>query len=740
MDNVPRSAVTSRAGQHHAPAGGNQDRSYAGLKTLKPQENTVADYPAPQIRNFTVVGHASAGKTMLVEAMMACSKEIGRMGSIEAGTTASDFHQSEKDHGISVHTTVLTSEWAGTKLNVLDTPGYQDFISESLAALRVGDFAVVVINAAQGVSVGTDKVWRAADEFHLPKILVITGLDKPNTDFDAVLDQAREHFGTNVFPLTLPIDGGPGFHQVLDVMRNEVVTYKTDASGEYTESPAAGEHAEQVKTLHRQLIEYVAEADNELMEKFFAQDGLDEGELRAGMHRALEDQVFVPVFAVSGLNNIGVARLLDHIAKYESSPVDHKQVAGQTPGGAPIEVDLEDQNPALYVFKTMNEAGVGELSMFRVYSGEVKTGQELYNPTRDTTERLGQIYVLNGHKRTAVPRLGPGDIGATVKLRDTHTGNTLCSAAKPVVLPAVPYPMPNIHGALTCDSPGDEDKFAVGLSTLHEEDPSFHHRVDDEIRQTIISGQGEIHLQVTLERLKRRFGVNVTMSEPRIPYRETIRGKGESKYRHKKQTGGAGQFAEVWLRIEPAERGVGVDFRQSLVGTNVDRVFVPSVEKGVRTATTEGVLAGCRIVDVRIDFYDGKMHPVDSKDIAFQVAGYHAFKEAFQQARPCLLEPIYDVKVTVPEDCVGDVLGDLSSRRSRIMGVEADGHFQVIRALVPQRELHHYSTRLRSLTASRSSHVEQFSSYERVPGELEQAIIAEAKAARADMNAHGPAH
>lgn len=700
----------------------------------------MADYNAPQIRNFTIVGHASAGKTMLAEAMMACSKAIGRMGSIEAGTTASDFHQSEKDHGISVHTTVLTTEWAGTKLNVLDTPGYQDFISESLCALRVGDFAVIVINAAQGVSVGTDKVWRTADEYHLPKILVVTGLDKPNVDFEAVLEQAREHFGTNVLPLTVPIDAGPEFHRVLDVMRSEVVTYKTDGSGEFAESPAEGAHLEQVKGLHRQLIEYVAESDNDLMEKFFAEDGLSEEELRAGLHQALEGQVFVPVFAVSGLNNIGVARLLDHIAKYESSPVDHRKVRARKPDGSPVDIDLDDPNPALYVFKTMNETGVGELSMFRVYSGEVKVGQELYNSKRDTTERIGQLYVLNGHKRTAVQRMGPGDIGATVKLRDTHTGNTLCTAANPVLLPEVPYPTPNIHGALTCDSPGDEDKFAVGLNTLREEDPSFHHRVDDEIHQTIISGQGEIHLKVTLERLKRRFGVNVTMSEPRIPYRETIRGKGESKYRHKKQTGGAGQFAEVWLRIEPTERGVGVDFKQSLVGTNVDRVFVPSVEKGVRTATNEGVLAGCRIVDVRIDFYDGKMHPVDSKDIAFQVAGYHAFKEAFQQARPCLLEPIYDVKVTVPEDCVGDVLGDLSSRRSRIMGVEADGHFQIVRALVPQRELHHYSTRLRSLTASRGSHSEEFSSYERVPGELEQAIIAEAKAARADREGHGPAH
>ncbi len=696
----------------------------------------MADYPAPKIRNLTLVGHASAGKTMLADAMLTCAGEIGRIGSIEAGTTQSDFHQSEKDHGISVHASLLTLEWAGAKLNVLDAPGYQDFAGEALSALRVGDSAVIVINAGQGVSSGTDLMWKAADDFHLPKTLVVTGIDKPNTDFEAVLEQARGHFGTNVFPLTLPLDSGPEFHRLLDVMRSEVLTFRTDGSGGFTESPAEGADADRVKALHRQLIEYVAESDNSLMERFFEQDGLSEEELRAGLHRALEDGVFVPVFAVSGLGNIGVARLLDHIAKYESSPVDHQKVKGRDPDGQVVEVDLNDRGTVLHVFKTMNEPGVGELSLFRVYAGEVKSGLELFNPARGTSERIGQLYYLNGHRRTATTALGAGDIGAAVKLRDTHTGNTLCDPARPVMLPAVKFPKPNIHGALVCESRGDEDKFAMGLSTLHEEDPSFHHRVDDEVHQTIVSGQGEIHLQVTLERLVRRFGVKVSMVAPRIPYRETITTGAESKYRHKKQSGGAGQFAEVWMRIAPGEVGSGIDFKQSLVGTNVDRVFVPSVEKGVNQACTEGILAGCRIVDVKIDFYDGKMHPVDSKDIAFQIAGYHAFKEAFEQAGPCLMEPIFEIVVTVPEDCVGDVLGDLSSRRGRIIGVDADGHFQAIKAHVPQRELHHYSTRVRSLTASRGVHTETYVRHERVPRELESVVVAEARAARLQGNGH----
>ena len=690
----------------------------------------MTDYPAPKIRNLSIVGHGSAGKTMLVESMLVCAKQLGRLGSIDQGSTASDFHESEHDHRISVHATLLAAEWEGVKLNILDTPGYQDFRSEALSALRVGDSAVVVVNAGQGVSAGTDLMWRTANDFHLPKTLVVTGLDKANVDFDASLAEAKKHFGTNVFPLTVPLDAGPGFHRVLDVMRSEVVSYQADGSGEYEECPAEGQDADLVKTLHRQLIEYVAESDNALMEKFFEQDGLSESELRAGLHRALEDEVFVPVFAVSGLTNVGVARLLDHLAKYESSPLDHRTVKGRDPSGAVVEVNLDDRTPVVYVFKTMNETGVGELSLFRVYAGEISGGQELFNPARGTSERIGQLFLLNGHKRTAVTSLKAGDLGAAVKLRDIHTGNTLCDPSRPVILPEVNYPPPNIHGALACDSPGDEDKFALGLVVLHEEDPSFHHRVDDEIQQTIVSGQGELHLQIALERLERRFGVKVTMTPPRIPYRETVGAKAAAKYWHKKQSGGAGQFAEVWMRIAPGPTGSGINFGQSLVGTNDDRVFVPSVEKGVQKACTEGVLAGCRVVDVIIDFYDGKMHPVDSKDIAFHIAGNRAFVEAFESARPCLMEPLYEIEVTIPEDCVGDVMGDLSSRRGQILAVEANGHFQSVRARVPQRELYNYSTRLRSLTSSRGTHTEVYLRHERVPHELEPTIIAEARASR----------
>ena len=687
------------------------------------------------LRNFAILGHASAGKTLLCEAMLACAGRLGRMGSIAAGTTVSDYHASEHQHQISVHASLLNLEWMNRKFNLLDCPGYADFISEGLGALRVGDFALIVINAAHGLGVGTDAAWDYATQSGLPKMLVVNALDKPNVSFDAVLENARAHFGKNVFPLAIPLDAGPGFSRVLDVMRNEVVTYTPGGNGRYMEAPpATGELTERVQDLHRQLIEYVAESDDTLMEKFFEKGVLAEEEFRAGLHQAIQRQVFVPLFAVSAETNVGVARLMDFIAKYGSAPTDRAEVPARDPAGIAGSVPLTQPEPAVYIFKTMNEPGVGELSLFRIFAGTVHVGDELLNTTRNVTERLGQLYVLNGAARTPVQALHAGDLGAVVKLRGTHTGDTLCSPRRPVVLPKVEYPAPNIHGALQLRSKGDEDKLAVGLATLHQEDPTFHYRVDDEIHQTIVSGQGEIQLQVIVERLLRRFNVSVELQEPRIPYRETIRGRGESRYRHKKQTGGAGQFAEVWLRIEPTPRDTGVVFTQSLVGTNVDRVFVPSVEKGIRTVCNEGVLAGFRVTDVKADFYDGKMHPVDSKDIAFQVAGYHAFKEAFHAAAPCLLEPIYTATVTVPEEYIGAVMGDLSSRRGHILGVDIDGHFQVVRAQVPQKELYHYSTIVRSLTSGRDRHAESFSHYAEVPAEFAQKLLAEAKARREGSN------
>lgn len=683
----------------------------------------MKEYQSADIRNFAIVGHGASGKTMLAEAMLACSGVINRLGSIANGNTVSDYHEDEQARQISIHASLLHTEWGGKKFNIIDTPGYTDFISESLGALRVGDFAVVVIDANQGVEVGTEQVWDYATEYGIPKILVVNGLDKEYADFEKVLEQARARFGNNVFPMKMPINPGPGFNQILDVLASVVYTYKTDGSGQFEKTAAEGEWQARVETLHQALIEYVAESDDTLLEKFF-EEGLSEEEMRTGIHAAVQNQSFIPLFCSSAEINIGARGIMDFIAEYGSSPVDRAKVSAVNAEGNEVPIELTGQDPVLYVFKTLSEAHLGEMSFFRVYSGIVHSGMDVYNSTRKSSERLGQVHLINGKERKSVKTLHSGDIGAVVKLKDTHTNETLCHAKNVVSLPPVAYPKPNIHAALKAKSKGEEEKIALALATLHEEDPTFIYRVDPELHQTIISGQGELHLQVLTDRLKNRFKVDIELGKPKIPFRETIQSKGESKYRHKKQSGGAGQFAEVWLRIEPKTRGEGVEFTHSLVGQNVDRVFVPSVEKGVVAATNEGIIAGYRAVDLKVDFYDGKQHPVDSKDVAFQIAGKQALRQAFREAHPCLLEPIYNIEVKVPEESMGDVMGDISSRRGKILGMDSQRHLQIVKAQVPQAELHYYATTLRSLTGGRGIHTEEFSHYEEMPKDYEQTVIA----------------
>ena len=682
----------------------------------------MKQFQSSDIRNFAIVGHGTSGKTCLAEAMLKLGGETNRLGTIEDGSTTSDYHPGEKSRQISIHATPLHMEWMDKKFNLIDTPGYSDFIGEAIGSLSVVDLAVITIHAVNGVEVGTETMWNHATKLGIPKMLVVNGIDREHTRFDTILAQVRSRFGNNVFPMQLPVNEGPGYDQNVDVLRSKLISYQADGSGQMTEGELPDGLQEKVKGLHEELIEYVAESDDTLLEKFFDEDGLSEEDMRNGIHRAIQDQTFIPLFCTSATSNVGVARVCDFISKYGSSPDDRKTITAHDQQGNDVEVSLDGSDTVLQIFKTVAESHVGELSLFRVYSGKVKTGQDYHNSDRYTNERFGQMFILNGKNRTQVDQLSAGDIAGVVKLKDTHTGNTLCSG-KHVTLPPLDLPNPNIHAAIKSRAKGDEEKLAVGLATLHEEDPTFVYRVDSEVKQTIISGQGELHLTVTTERLKRRFGIDIHLEEPKVPFRETISANGEAKYRHKKQSGGAGQFAEVWMRIEPKQSGEGIDFTHSLVGQNVDRVFVPSVEKGVNTACSDGILAGCKVVDIKIDFYDGKMHPVDSKDIAFQTAGKHAFREAFLDAHPCLLEPIIDIEVKVPEDYMGDIMGSISGKRGKIMGVDADGSFQVIKAQVPQIELYHYSTTVRSLTGGRGIHSESFSHYEKMPKEFEQRVI-----------------
>ena len=688
----------------------------------------MKEFTSGDIRNFAIVGHGASGKTMLCEAMLACAGEINRMGSIEAKNTVSDYHHDEHERQISIHSSPLHLEWTNKKFNIIDTPGYLDFIGEAISSLAVVDMAVVLLHAVNGIEVGTEQVWSFASKNNIPKVLVVNGLDREHTKFDDILNQAKDHFGKNVFPMQLPVNAGPGFNQIIDVLRSELITYNTDGSGKYSESDIPDEWKSRVEEFHQELIEYVAESDDTLLEKFFEQGNLSEEEMRSGIHDAIQNQSFIPLFCTSASINVGVTRLMEFVSKYGSSPVDRGTVIAKSlKSDEQISVDLDGDEPVVNVFKTISEAHVGDLSFFRVYSGSVNAGMDMLNTTRSKTERFGQMFLLNGKNRMSVNHLNAGDIGAVVKLKDTHTSNTLCSQKFQVIMDTVLLPNSNIHMGIIPKAKGDEEKLAMGLSTLHEEDPTFVYHVDSELHQTVISGQGELHLQVSIQRLQRRFGIDIDTFKPRIPFRETIKGKGEAKYRHKKQSGGAGQFAEVWMRIEPKERGEGVEFVSSLVGQNVDRVFVPSVEKGVQSACVDGVLAGYRVVDLKVVFYDGKQHPVDSKDIAFQIAGKGAFKEAFNSAQPCLLEPIMDVEVRVPEDFMGDVMGDASSRRGKIMGMDNEGSFQVIKAKIPQSELYHYSTAIRSLTGGRGLHSESFSHYEYLPQELQKRFVTESQ-------------
>lgn len=683
----------------------------------------MKEYQSADIRNFAIVGHGSTGKTLLSESILASSGVINRLGTIEGKNTASDYHEDEQEHQISVHSSLLHTEWEGKKFNIIDTPGYSDFISEALGALRVVDSCLVVLDSENGIEVGTEQVWSYATQYKIPKILVLNKCNKEHADFDAVLAQAKERFGSHVCPMNIPIHLGPDCYQLLDVISKKVITYSTDGTGQYEEKDADGELKDKVEKLHGELIEEVAESDDKLLEKFFEKGCLTEEEMQAGIHAAIQSESVIPLFCTSGNTNVGVTHLMNFIAKYGASPLDKEKVMALRTDGSEVEVKLTDADPVGFIFKTLSESHVGGLSFFRIYSGKVETGMDLYNSTRKHTERIGQMFSLNGKNRESVKIFHAGDIGAMVKLRNTHTNDTLCHSKNPLELEKVKYPEPNIHAALKPNSKGEEDKVAMGLSTLHEEDPTFIYHIDPELKQTVISGQGELHLKIISESIKRRFSIELQLVEPRIPYRETIKGKGDSKYRHKKQSGGAGQFAEVWMRVEPRMRGEGVEFTQSLVGQNVDRVFVPSVEKGVMMSCQEGPLAGYRVVDVKVDFYDGKQHPVDSKDIAFQIAGQKAFNEAFVAARPCILEPICYIEVKVPDHCMGDIIGDISSRRGKVLGVDADGGFQIIRAHVPQAELYRYSTAVRSLTAGRGIHKERLDHYEELPPALEKKVV-----------------
>ncbi len=692
----------------------------------------MKDYGPNEIRNIGLVSHQSTGKTTLAEGMLFAAGVNTRMGSVDDGSTTSDYRSDEIERKISISTALMTIDWKKCKFNILDLPGYPDFIGEVQCGLRVTDLAVLLLNGVSGVEVGTDMSWEILDKNKVPRLIFINREDKEHASFAKIIAETQEAYGFGVVAAQIPVSEGDGFNSVIDLLTMKKLTFQNDQSGKYKVEEVPADLKGKAEELRNAFIEKIAEADDAILEKYFETGELTPEQISQGLRAGIRNATIFPVLCGSALRNMGAQPLLDFISDYGPSPADRASVPLQDAEGKDVVVKVDEKAPFCgFVFKTLSEMHVGELSLIRVYSGQVKSGEEVFNSSKNISEKIGQIYELNGKTRKETGLLRAGDIGALVKLRNTHTNNTLCDKKNLVTFASVLFPEPVVQVAITPRSKGDEDKISSGLHTLNETDPSFTVEVSSELKQTVLSGQGEIHLAVIISRLKERYGVEVDQKKPKIPYRETITGKSDEKYRHKKQTGGAGQFAEVWMRSEPLPRGSGFEFESKIVGGAISGPFIPSIEKGVRQILEEGAIAGYHIVDVKAIVYDGKEHPVDSKDIAFQIAGREVFKMCIQSAKPILLEPIYDVEVKCPEENMGDIMGDLNSRRGRILGMESQGRFQVVKAKIPLAELHNYSNTLRSLTSGRASYTRKFSHYDPMPKEVETKVIAEAQAEKA---------
>lgn len=688
----------------------------------------MKDYTSEHLRNVALIGHGGAGKTSLAEAMLFSAGSTTRLGRVEEGNTLSDYHPDEIERQISINASLLFTDWKNNKINLIDTPGYMDFTGEVKAALRVADTALLVVKAVEGVEVGTEIVARYTEELANGMLVVVNKLDQENADFERAVTQCKETISHDIVPVQFPLKQGLGFDSIVDVVRMKVLKYAAGGNGKYTEQDIPAEVKERAQGLRQQLLELIAETDEKLLNKYLEEGGLSDDEVAQGLRKGIRERKVYPLLCASSTENVGVSALLDFIVEYAPSPLDMGVLHGVVTGNPPKQLDVKQDPaapPSLFIFKTVSESHVGELSYFRVCTGVVSPGLDLVNGKNGRGERLAQLFVMNGKERKEAAKLFAGDIGAVVKLKDTHTNDTLSDKTLSVVFPPIVFPEPVFHAAILAKAKGDEDKIATGLHALHQEDPTFMFRVEGELHQTIISGQGELHLGIFVKRLKQRYNVEVDLGEPKVPYRETIKGVvKDSEYKHKKQTGGHGQYGHVHLRLEPLKRGQGFEFLDEIVGGVVPGKFIPAVEKGVVESMKEGVLAGYPVVDVRVALHYGSYHDVDSSEMAFKIAGSMAFRKGFMEAKPILLEPICNIEVKVPEDAMGDVMGDISSRRGKIGGMEGVGHYQVIRAQVPAAELHKYATILRSKTGGRGVFKATISHYEEVPREVAEKIVA----------------
>jgi elongation factor G len=680
-------------------------------------------YSAQSIRNICLLSHGGVGKTSLAEAMCFASGGTTKQGNTSIGTSIFDTRPDEKDRKVTISMTAGFAEWKDTKINFLDCPGFLDFLGDVRAAVRVTESAIVLVDATDGIQVGTEVNYRILGDSKLPHMFFINGMDKEMANFEKTLAALKETFGS-VAPIVIPLGTGAKFTGVIDIVSGEAWEYSRAGNGAGKKVPIPADLNDEITEIKAALMESVAESDEELMTKFFDAGVLTDEEIRNGLAKGVAAGTIHPVLCGSALQNMGVDVLMNKITALCPSAASRKTVEALS-NGKPFAVDCLESKPASGIcFKTISEEHLGEVNLVRVFSGKMATGQELYNPGRNNSERLGMVYVARGHDRLEANEVLAGDICALLKLKDTHTGDTLADKTLNIQFPKIDFPTPLVRVAISAKSKDDEDKVGMGFVRLHEEDPTFTFLFEGDIRQSILSCMGDVHVEVILNNLKSRYKVDVERKTPKISYRETItKSIKYVEYSHKKQTGGAGQYAKVAIDVEPKKRGEGYEFADKIVGGVIDQSFRPSVDKGIRSRLPDGFLAGYPIVDVKVSLVDGKTHPVDSKDIAFQVAGREAFKIAFEQCAPILLEPIVDLKVTVPDQYMGDVMGDLSSRRGRISGMEPEGRMQAVKAKVPEAEIQTYAQTLRSITQGRGFFSKTFSHYDPVPPEVAKKII-----------------
>ena len=684
-------------------------------------------YAIDAIRNVALVGHGGTGKTSLAEAMLYTSGAISRMGRVDDGTATGDYDPDEIQRKMSINAAVLPCEWKSMKVNLVDTPGYPDFIGDVVGAMRAVEAALIVVDGGGTIEVGTDSAWELAEAAKRTKLFFVNKLEKENADFYRTLEALRGRFGTMVAPLQLPIGAEDTFSGVVDLLSQKA--YKWE-NGKVSPIDVPADMADSISTYREALIESVAEMDDSLMEKYFEEMTLSDDEIAQGLEIGVRTGKVVPVLCGSAMKMVGLDTLLDFICSSVPSPSAVEPVIGTTPSGAEEKRTAGDSFSAL-VFKTMADPYVGKLTYFRVFSGTLKSDSHIYNANKEREERVGQVYFLQGKNQQATDEVGAGDIAAVAKLQETVTGDTLCEKAKAIKLPPIDFPAPVYSLAVRAKTKADEDKLGPGLQKLAEEDPTFQTSRDQETAQTLINGLGDTHLDIVVERLKRKFGVDVETEMPKIAYRETITQLAEAQGRHKKQSGGRGQFGDCWIRLEPQPRGVGYEYVDAIVGGAIPRQFIPSVDKGIREAISRGIQAGYPVVDIKATCYDGSFHSVDSSDMAFQLAGILGFQAAAAKANPVLLEPVMEMEIIVPEEYMGDVIGDINTKRGRVGGMEPiGGGRQKIHVQVPQAEMLRYSIDLRSIARGRGRFSAKFSHYEEVPTHVAQTVIAEAAKAK----------